>query len=1257
MMAFGAFIADVACAETGSFVQIGEPDMGQIMPINPVDDGRRVEPTDDVVTPHIPLARPLPQGPVRVLAIANQNYGRWPLEIKQRLDVDLTVVYARTSKQLEYHSGSVGMRGEDVAARLLQALSCKPEVIVSEVEFDVFPDAVQKRIRDLISSGTGYVGYLEGVKPEGYSRRLDAQRRIFASSVPFSILRQLSAEYDSPQEAAENVFELYENALRDRLAAVWGYPRDDGAPDPSWLLYDWQPRLDEEAWNSLLARTIIWCAGRPDGGLTIEIPEPVVKRSDLPLSLQANVKQPSEGSWLEFVIFDRDVREQYRTQMTVEGQKVSLELPKLPAGDHFVLLRLAQCKAVCDWSLQALRISADIEIAEIDVKNRVVEHNAQAEASIRLSAAPKEGSTLLVETLDNFSRVVYRRTVPAEQTVKVSMPTAGSHHIYNYINAKLYDAGGELVDETRASFIVRQPNLPADDLSVRMWMTGWDGGRNWHRSWKHAQDGVDSCMSDPERAAPYNMHAWVPLADSRGFRMISPNESSLYGRVVSIEGVKAAAEKWRQYPVFQYHLGDDFKFDEDWTPVVVDYLVEWAKRRYQDIDRLNEAWSTDYQDFSEIGPMLLADAVILGHADNPDFGGMCHWIDQQLAREEMLIDFLGRLKDAIREVDPHTPLAINNTIRYPGPNVGFNFWELGKVFDQVGAYANPITHDIYRSARAEGGHHGVYSGCYGVYQYPPYYAMEQLPWWSVFQNMNVQAYWIATPEIPPYSGLLAPDLRPALGYSKSLEGVKELKKGIAKMLFNAQRQNDGVAVIFSQGSLNASGLMIPLSDVDEVSEAGREAIGDVKLSSLIQPLPKPKEWNHVSSGGDYYVYMNTWEGFTSLLKDIGFSYDVIPDDDLGQGVLARKGIRLLVLPLSLRLDARAAQAIRQFVHEGGIVMTDLAPGLFGERMHPGKEGMLDDVFGVKSGGGLPHIVLDQGVLDHRALNRLGADTSVSTERISSLGTYMSRTDIRLQDAEALAFSSKGTPLLIINEYGRGKAILFNMLARDYQIWRTLSREAPFRQSIAAVLSWAGMNPRVKCSVHASGDTGMRALSATQKVRLLDSKVEYVGILRDFALRPDERITMSDMRAHPTAIDFGREAHVYDVRRKLYRGYRRNIDELIHPAGAKLYALLPYEVTGFETETAYLPGQRRLNLKAWLTTAGKERLGRHVFRIELVGPDGRPQPAYDENCLAEGGKLQKTIFLGYNASSGVWQLKMSDIASGTNTVVQFTVHNQ
>lgn len=156
--------------DLGTFYQIGDPDTVYIMPVFPAEDRRMVEPVHDVITPHIPLAPSLPGGPPSVLAIANYEYGRWPLEPKQRLDVDLTVVYTRSSSQFGFHSGTVGMRAEDVAGRLLQALNHKPQVIISETRFDVFPTEVQERIRALVADGVGYIGYLEGLRLDGYEQ-------------------------------------------------------------------------------------------------------------------------------------------------------------------------------------------------------------------------------------------------------------------------------------------------------------------------------------------------------------------------------------------------------------------------------------------------------------------------------------------------------------------------------------------------------------------------------------------------------------------------------------------------------------------------------------------------------------------------------------------------------------------------------------------------------------------------------------------------------------------------------------------------------------------------------------------------------------------------------------------------------------------------------------------------------------------------------------------------------------------------------
>lgn len=171
---------------------------------------------------------------------------------------------------------------------------------------------------------------------------------------------------------------------------------------------------------------------------------------------------------------------------------------------------------------------------------------------------------------------------------------------------------------------------------------------------------------------------------------------------------------------------------------------------------------------------------------------------------------------------------------------------------------------------------------------------------------------------------------------------------------------------------------------------------------------------------------------------------------------------------------------------------------------------------------------------------------------------------------------------------------------------------------------------------------------------MDGAAEYVGILRDFALRPDERIFLSDLRAHPTTIDFGREAHVYDVRKGVYRGYRRQIEEMIHPARAKLYALLPYEVRGLEGEAEYLPGVRRLNVRAKLVTGDGSVPGRHVIRMEVTDPMGRARTEYAQNCLVVGGELDRSVYVGFDPPSGVWQVELRDVASGARAQLRVTV---
>ena len=91
-----------------------------------------------------------------------------------------------------------------------------------------------------------------------------------------------------------------------------------------------------------------------------------------------------------------------------------------------------------------------------------------------------------------------------------------------------------------------------------------------------------------------------------------------------------------------------------------------------------------------------------------------------------------------------------------------------------------------------------------------------------------------------------------------------------------------------------------------------------------------------------------------MIRDAGFSYDVIHESSLADGKALLEKHKVLVLPLNIRISKSQAKGISEFVSAGGTVITDVFPGLLNEQMSPDHNGMLADVFGVKYAGGMPN---------------------------------------------------------------------------------------------------------------------------------------------------------------------------------------------------------------------------------------------------------------------------------------------------------------
>jgi hypothetical protein len=65
-------------------------------------------------------------------------------------------------------------------------------------------------------------------------------------------------------------------------------------------------------------------------------------------------------------------------------------------------------------------------------------------------------------------------------------------------------------------------------------------------------------------------------------------------------------------------------------------------------------------------------------------------------------------------------------------------------------------------------------------------------------------------------------------------------------------------------------------------------------------------------------------------------------------------------------------------------------------------------------------------------------------------------------------------------------------------------------------------------------------------------------------------------------------------------------------------------------------------------------GLHVFRIEVLGPDGGPRTHYGAKLLAQTGNAAGEIPLALNDAPGKWTIRATDIATKRTGRCEFQI---
>lgn len=206
-------------------------------------------------------------------------------------------------------------------------------------------------------------------------------------------------------------------------------------------------------------------------------------------------------------------------------------------------------------------------------------------------------------------------------------------------------------------------------------------------------------------------------------------------------------------------------------------------------------------------------------------------------------------------------------------------------------------------------------------------------------------------------------------------------------------------------------------------------------------------------------------GWLRLLQDLGVEPTCVGAAELPERLL-RERPRCLVLPATLALSDRAAQAILAFVDAGGTVLADHGTGLYDEALLRRDTGVLDELFGIRE----------------RSL--AWADQLVHEGRATARGTGLPLAERGLQGdlgerrADGMAFLERA--------HGRGRAVYLNAPVCAYGGWRldpmAIEPAHELRRRVRAVLQQASVEP----AFDVRGD-GLPTCVLRRRLRLRDGR--------------------------------------------------------------------------------------------------------------------------------------------------------------------------
>lgn len=622
----------------------------------------------------------------------------------------------------------------------------------------------------------------------------------------------------------------------------------------------------------------------------------------------------------------------------------------------------------------------------------------------------------------------------------------------------------------------------------------------------------------------------------------------------------AAGKRWAPYRPYFYCLADETgiselatQWDFDFSDFSLAPMRRWLQRQYGSLGALNKEWGTHFTTWNLVMPPTTNQAMEKPGDNFSAWGDFKEWMDISYA------DALKMGANAIRQGDPHAYVAITGG-QMPGWG-GYDYTRITKAISAIEPYdigrsvdvvhslnpSIPIVTTRFRSGPWE--RHRVWyellHGNRGLIIWDQGFDDEKA-------GKNPQG------EHAPY---VEPDGQPSEVGKAAGKYYNQLRDGYGALIINSHLVNNRIAIDYSQPSM--------------------------RTQWMLQYRPDGKAWMWHPAG--YQARHNKFTklrvSWCELIADEGLQYRFVSYRQIPKGVLLKRGYHVLILPETTSLSPAAARAIRQFVAEGGVIISDGMPGTYDQHSKKLPKSLLADLFPGSNA---------------KAVN--------------------------------------------VHNYGKGEAILLNTDIMDYVQQREEGKEGPTHQMMGSLLRSIGVHPAftvdnaaghsivgIDTHVFANGGVRIVALQSNPPVTGLELHPRHFNYNQPF----DKTITVH--------LGLPNSKYVYDALTRKPLGRHGGLTVKVGPYDPTILVTSNAPLPAMQIA---MPDQaRRGSIVRIAVHAMPSPADVSIFHIGVRNPEGKRMLDYSGNIIARHGGGVKLIPLAANDPAGKWTITVHDLLSG------------